>query len=74
MCDILGEDFDSPVCQAMINQIDECPSCKIYYDTVKKTVLLCKENDCPESLPDDVNNRLLKILDLDKIKSKKDPK
>lgn len=64
MCDMLGEDFDSPKCQAMAEQVNACPTCKVYYDTVKKTVLLCKENDCAEELPNDVNNRLMKLLDL----------
>lgn len=64
MCEILGEDFNSPVCQLMLEQIQSCPTCKVYFDTVKKTVLLCRENDCPEELPADVHQRLMKILDL----------
>lgn len=64
MCDMLGEDFDSPVCKEMMDQIKACPNCKVYIDTIKKTVLLCKENDCEEELPGDVNNRLMKLLDL----------
>jgi hypothetical protein len=64
MCDLLGEDFDSPKCQAMAEQVKACPTCKVYFDTVKKTVLLCKEIDCDKELPSDVNNRLMKLLDL----------
>ncbi len=64
MCDLLGEDFDSPKCQAMAEQVKACPTCKVYFDTVKKTVLLCKENECDKDLPGDVNNRLMKLLDL----------
>lgn len=67
MCDLLGEDFDSPVCREMLEQIRACPTCKVYYDTVKKTVLLCKENNCPEKLPREVNTRLMKVLDLDPL-------
>jgi hypothetical protein len=64
MCDMLGEDFDSPVCRDIREQVEACPSCKVYYDTIKKTVFLCKELDCAEELPVDVNNRLMKLLDL----------
>ncbi|HGY56061.1 MAG TPA: hypothetical protein ENK44_10180 [Caldithrix abyssi] len=65
LCDIMGEDLDGPACQAVLDHINTCPTCKVYYDTVKKTILLCKENDCPEELPDDVNARLMKVLDLE---------
>ena len=70
MCNMLGEDFDSPVCREMMEHINACPTCKVYYDTIKKTVLLCKENDCAEKMPEDVNNRLLKLLDLEQFNSK----
>jgi hypothetical protein len=69
LCNIMGEDFDSPACQEMMEHINSCPTCKVYYDTVKKSVLLCKENDCAEEVPADVNNRLLKILDLEEFKN-----
>lgn len=70
ICDIMGEDFDSPACQKMLKHLEKCPTCKVYYDTTKKTVLLCRENDCPEELPDDVNERLMKALNLDEIYKK----
>ncbi len=65
LCDIMGEDLDAPSCQEVLEHLNTCPTCKVYYDTVKKTVLLCKEVDCAEKIPTDVNNRLLKILDLE---------
>lgn len=71
LCNIMGEDFDSPACREMMDHINSCPNCKIYYDTVKKTVLLCKENDCAEKLPEEVNHRLLKILDLQDLGKQK---
>lgn len=71
ICDLMGEDLDSPACQEMMEHINSCPTCKVYYDTMKKTVLLCRENDCPEEVPEDVSNRLLKILDLADLDLKK---
>ncbi len=64
ICDLMGEDFNDPACREVLEHINQCPTCKVYYDTLKKTVLLCKENDCPEELPDEVNQRLMQLLDL----------
>ena len=65
ICDLLGENFDDPSCQEVLEHLNSCPTCKVYYDTVKKTVFLCKEVDCPEELPQETENRLMKILDLE---------
>lgn len=70
ICDLMGEDLDSPACQAMMEHINACPTCKVYYDTMKKTVFLCRENDCPEEIPDDVKDRLFKVLNLEEFKEK----
>jgi len=64
ICDIMGEDLNDHDCQEVLEHINQCPTCKVYYDTLKKTVFLCRENDCPEELPDDVNKRLMDVLDL----------
>ena len=67
ICDHLGADLKDIECQEVIQHVSKCPNCKIYFDTLKKTIILCKENDCLEEIPDDVNKRLLKRLDLDQI-------
>ncbi len=64
ICDIMGKDIDDSSCQEVLQHIEHCPSCKVYYDTLKKTVFLCQENDCLEKLPDEVNQRLMEVLDL----------
>ncbi len=75
ICDIMGEDFDAPACKEVLDHLNQCPTCKVYYDTIKKTVLLCQENDCAEKLPEDVNQRLLEVLDLtDFLKKPSDSK
>jgi len=74
ICDIMGEDFDTPACKEVLEHLEKCPTCKVYYDTTKKTVLLCQENDCLEELPDEVNKRLMKVLDLEEIYKKNQPK
>ncbi len=72
ICELMGEDLDHPSCQEILDHINSCPTCKVYYDTVKKTILLCREMDCPEEMPDDVNKRLMKILDLEDFVQEKE--
>jgi hypothetical protein len=67
MCDILGDDLDTPACQEVLEYLEKNPNSKIYYDTVKKSVLLCRDGNCAESMPEGVNERLMKRLNLDDI-------
>jgi hypothetical protein len=43
--------------------------CRVYFDTVKKTVVLCREKECPEDLPEDINQRLFQALGLEEYKN-----
>ena len=64
ICDFMGEDLDAPACKEVAEHLESCPNCKVYLDTVKKTVTICKENEKEESVPKDVKNRLYKVLNL----------
>jgi predicted anti-sigma-YlaC factor YlaD len=63
----MGEDLDAPMCQEVLDHLKACPTCKVYFDTVKKTVFLCRSVECPEELPEDINDRLLEVLNLKNI-------
>jgi hypothetical protein len=67
ICDFMGENLEDMFCREVKEHIEACPNCKVYFDTVQKAVILCRENECPETLPEEVNNRLLKVLNLDAI-------
>jgi predicted anti-sigma-YlaC factor YlaD len=67
ICRHLGEDLDAIHCKEVADHLSKCPTCKVYFDTVEKTVILCKKNDCLEKIPDDVNKRMLKVLHLDDL-------
>jgi predicted anti-sigma-YlaC factor YlaD len=71
ICDFMGEDIDSPACQEVADHLKMCPTCKVYFDTVKKTVTLCRDMENDKKLPEDVTNRLYKVLNLDEIKNTK---
>ena len=71
ICDFMGEDIDSQACQEVADHLKMCPACKVYFDTVKKTVTLCRDIDDDKKIPDDVNKRLFKVLNLDDLKKSK---
>jgi len=64
----LCDDLDGEACKELIAILKNSKDCRAYFDTIKKTVVLCKENDCPEDLPEDMNERLFEKLGLKKDK------
>ena len=64
ICDFMGENIDSPACQEVADHLKMCPTCKVYFDTVKKTVTICQETEKEEKLSQDIKNRLFKVLNL----------
>lgn len=54
LCNYLGEDLDSPMCQELKEHVDNCTICQNYIKSVKSTVLILKkleeEKKVPESL------------------------
>ena len=68
ICQDFGADLDSEFCREVGAFMEECPECKVYYDTIQRSVKLYRvvEEDC--EVPEDVNKRLFKILNLEKLK------
>jgi hypothetical protein len=64
ICDFMGEDLEAPVCKEVAEHLENCPDCKVVLDTVRKTVTICRENEKKEAVPQDVKNRLYKVLNL----------
>jgi predicted anti-sigma-YlaC factor YlaD len=70
ICDFMGEDITAPACKEVADHLASCPECKVYFDTVRKTVTLCQELEKKETVPADVKERLFKVLDLDTLSAK----
>jgi hypothetical protein len=68
------DDLEADACKELVDVLKANKECRAYYDTIKKTVVLCKENECPEDLPEDINSRLFKALGLENIKNKENRK
>jgi predicted anti-sigma-YlaC factor YlaD len=64
ICDFMGEDLDAPVCKEVAEHLESCPKCKVYLDTVKKTVTICQETEKEKELPQDIKKRLFNVLNL----------
>ena len=64
LCDAMGEDIDTPVCREVADHLSKCPDCQNQFNTVKKTVSLCREMEHIEKMPNDVRGRLYEILNL----------
>jgi len=66
----LCDDLDNAACEELLDVLRTSKECRVYFDTIKKTVVLCRENDCPEDLPEDINQRLFERLGLADAKKK----
>ena len=60
--DFLDGDLDPGLVEAIEKHLSACPDCKVVVDTTKKTIeLFCGSEPMP--LPQDVGERLQKVLD-----------
>ena len=64
LCEALGEDFDAPICKELEKHVSECPECRIVFDTVKRVVYLYRIVEQPAAVPDEVEERLFRVLNL----------
>lgn len=66
ICADLGADIDSPLCQEIKKHLDECPDCCANVDSIKKTVYIYRRVMKNKNVPEDVDTRLWKVLNLPK--------
>ncbi len=64
ICQQMGEDIDAPVCDEIINHLEECPECKVHFDSVKNVVKIYRITEEEKDVPEDVSQRLFKVLNL----------
>ncbi|MEE9190862.1 MAG: hypothetical protein V3U16_08845 [Candidatus Neomarinimicrobiota bacterium] len=60
----LGEDMDADFIDEVAKHLEECPDCKICYDSVRQTVKLYRVSESETGVPDQVSERLFKVLSL----------
>jgi hypothetical protein len=62
LCNYLGEDLDTPMCQELLKHVHDFPECQFYIDTVKMTVNLFRETHSSQPVPSEVKKELFRIL------------
>lgn len=62
LCDYLGGDLDSPLCQDVINFFEEHPECRSYLESVKQTVFLFKEHETEQKTPLECKQKIINEL------------
>ena len=62
ICDNLGEELNSPKCEAIKEHLEKCDNCKKYYNSIELTIDLYKKYDI--QISDEVHDRLMDHLGL----------
>ncbi len=70
VCDFIDGELDEATCEEIKKHIAACPKCRVYVDTVKKTIVLYQAKDSPKKMPAVARQRLYATIAL-KFKEKK---
>ena len=65
-CEEMGNDIDKEFCKEIEEELQNCPECKVFYDTIKRTVQIYQNCEEKNELHKDGEERLFKILNLKK--------
>ncbi len=61
ICENLDANLNSPTCLEIKKHLDDCPDCTAYLSTLKKTVLLYKNQKSPTLLKSTRKNLMLSL-------------
>ncbi len=70
--DYLDRDLRQQVCRKVDEHLKHCPDCKLYLDTLNKSITLYRDLG-DVAVPKDVESRLFATIRLASFKSKKKP-
>ncbi len=65
--DYLDNDIDPITCDELERHLVDCPNCRVFVDTLKKTVYLFQQREADIDVPSGVRERLFKVLSLDDL-------
>ncbi|MCK4741589.1 MAG: zf-HC2 domain-containing protein [Anaerolineales bacterium] len=65
--DYLDNLVDPITCEELERHLVDCTNCRIFVDTLKKTVYLYQQREADIELPGGVRERLFKVLSLDDL-------
>jgi anti-sigma factor RsiW len=58
VCNFIDGELDDATCEELKKHLAACPRCRIYVDTVRKTIVLYQEKDAPQKMPAASRKRL----------------
>lgn len=70
LSDYLDRKARKCICQQVERHLKECPDCRLYLDTMRKTVVLYRSLG-DEKVPPDVTQRLFRTIRLEETRSRK---
>lgn len=70
ICENLDADMKSAKCRAIKKHLDSCPNCSAYLDSLKKTILLYRNEPAP-GVPTGTHQRLVKAINVAILEAKK---
>ncbi|MDZ7361687.1 MAG: zf-HC2 domain-containing protein [candidate division KSB1 bacterium] len=70
VCDFIDGELDEATCEELKKHLAACPRCRIYVDSVRKTILLYQVKEAPRKMPAASRRRLYATIAL-KVKRKK---
>lgn len=65
LSDYLDGTAQERICREIEAHLETCPDCRIMLDTMRKSILLYREDEELVTMPDEVRHRLYRRLDLD---------
>jgi hypothetical protein len=63
LCDYLGEDLDSPMCQELKSHVDNCEICQEYLRSVKGTVYILKKLQADQKVPEVIVQKIIQKVE-----------
>ncbi len=71
LSEFIDGELDDALCEEIKRHMESCDNCRVMVDTLRKTVILYREAP-QETVPPDVHDRLVKVLDLEQLKKRQD--
>lgn len=59
LSEYLDQEVDPAVCAEIEGHLDDCPPCRDFLESIRRTVHLVREVPEPAALPDDVKRRIV---------------
>lgn len=70
VCDFIDGELDETTCEELKKHLAACPRCRVYVDSVRKTIVLYREKDAPKIMSAGSRKRLCATIAL-KLKQRK---